>query len=143
MSGSYEPEPILTAGVSLSDDLLALGELLAKNAHDPTRHGLDILLRREGIHLRADEDGPGLALPAGQIGGQALRHVAVNRQHFIARIGRRPAHRAEGAAVETTPAQVERENVLVAGFRGGLQHRPLFLHGILRESEVTQFRVRL
>jgi class 3 adenylate cyclase/tetratricopeptide (TPR) repeat protein len=34
MSGQYEPDPIQTAGVSLSEELLSLVELLAKNAHD-------------------------------------------------------------------------------------------------------------
>src|SRR5262245_4870456 len=34
VSTEYRPEPIQTAGVTLGDDLLALAELLAKNAHD-------------------------------------------------------------------------------------------------------------
>ena len=31
---SYKPEPIDTTGVNLSDDIVGLTELLAKNAHD-------------------------------------------------------------------------------------------------------------
>ena len=31
---SYKPEPIDTTGVKLSDDIVELTELLAKNAHD-------------------------------------------------------------------------------------------------------------
>jgi hypothetical protein len=31
---TYRPQPIKTSGIILSDDLLALGERLAENAHD-------------------------------------------------------------------------------------------------------------
>lgn len=31
---NYQPEPIVTAGVHLSADILELGELLARNTHD-------------------------------------------------------------------------------------------------------------
>lgn len=31
---TYHPRPIKTSGITLSDDLLALGERLAENAHD-------------------------------------------------------------------------------------------------------------
>ncbi len=34
MQLAYRPDPIDTSGVELSDDVLALGELLARNTHD-------------------------------------------------------------------------------------------------------------
>ena len=63
---SYKPEPIDTTGVKLSDDIVELTELLAKNAHD--------IWARQRIAEPCPGARPGIVL-------QGVHPVAVTEEH--------------------------------------------------------------